>query len=245
MTEICKVVIESGYFFLASQQAYYPHRRARWGNRLFLRGPNGTDWTVAALRFRDFVRFSQNYFSQIDRLRYWVLSEPLPNIREQDMDWGVPVTLWDNGGMLWPYNPFSAPPPYGDWSGGNYRGSGFGQVPLPPSVAYRYERNNGQGGRKLYGYLRLIESQFSPRGGAESGEKLPFFVPEGLLSSLHAVQITEPLSRSDLDTYHGSGSAIREVTVSHRGGVTSVHEVSGYVQGVSLTTARNFSLPVL
>lgn len=245
-TEVCKIIIESGYFWLKNQQIYYPHRRACWGNRLFLRGAVGTDWTAEALRFRNFMRFSQNYFTQVDRLRYWVLPGPLPDQREGDMDWGGAITLWDNGGLLWPGNPVSVGEPHRSWSGTLYRPAGAGNRPFPPSVAYRYERSTPTlGGRGFYGYLRCVERRFDPYEGQLGGEKLPFFVAESLLDNLHATQIAEPLSRSGANVWHADGNPVREVVIAHRRGSTSVHEVSGYALGITLTTARNFSLPVL
>ena len=243
--EICKIIIESGYFWLASQQSYYPHRRARWGNRIFLSGPSGTDWTDPALVFRDFIRYSQSYFTQIDSLRLWVLPLPLPDLREGDQDWGAATVLWDNGGSLWPGNPTSVGPPHINWSGSIYRGAGAGNRPFPPAISYRYPRLSALGGRQHYAHLRCVERRFDPEGGPLGGEKLPFFVSESLLDDLHAQQIQEPLTRSGLNAYHGSGSAIREVLVSHRHGVTDTNEVTGYGLGITLTTARNFSLPVL
>ena len=243
--EICKIIIESGYFWLASQQAYYPHRRARWGNRIFLSGPTGTDWSVPALKFRDFIRYSQTYFTQVDSLRLWSLPLPLPDLREGDQDWGPATFLWDNGGSLWPANPTSVGLPHIEWSGGSYRGTREGNRPLPPALSYRYPRQSSLGGRQHYAHLRCIEHQFDPWDGAYGGERLPFFVDGSLLDNLHATQIAEPLVRSGLNEYHDSASAIREVLVSHRDGATSTWEVTGYGQGITITTARNFSLPVL
>ena len=243
--EICKIIIESGFFWLKSQAPNYPHRRARWGNRIFLLGPSGTDWSVPALVFREFIRFSQNYFTQIDSLRLWILPLPLPDLREGELPWGAATFLWDNGGSLWPANPTITPPPYRDWEGASYRGTARANYPLPPSVSYRYPRESSLGGRKHYGHLRCIERRFGPLDGERVGERLPFFVPESLLDDLHAQQITEPLARSGLNAYHDAASPIREVLVSHRRGSTSIHEVTGYGLGIVLTTARNFSLPMI
>jgi hypothetical protein len=243
--EICKIIIESGFFYLASQQRYYPHRRARWGNRIFLVGPTGTDWEGPALVYRDFIRYSQNYFTQIDSLRLWVLPLPLPDLREGDLPWGPATYLWDNGGSLWPGSPIGVGVPHINWSGTLYRPAGAGNRPFPPAVSYRYPRLSGLGGRQHYAHLRCIERRFDPYSGTTGGEKLPFFVDGSLLDNLHATQIAEPLVRSGLNEYHDSASAIREVLVSHRDGATSTWEVTGYGQGITITTARNFSLPVL
>ena len=243
--EICKIIIESGFFWLASQQIYFPHRRARWGNRIFLSGPSGTDWAGPALVFRDFIRFSQTYYTQIDSLRLWVLPLPLPDEREGDLPWGAATYLWDNAGALWPDNPAYVDPPHINWSGQAYRGTLDGNRPLPPAVSYRYPRQSGLGGRQHYAHLRCVERRWGPWSGRLGGERLPFFVPESWLDDLHDQQIQEPLTRSGLNAYHDAGSAIREVLVSHRDGATSTHEVVGYGQGITITTARNFSLPVL
>jgi hypothetical protein len=243
--EICKIIVESGYFWLKSQQASYPHRRARWGNRIFLLGPTGTDWEGPALKFRDFVRHSQTHYTQIDSLRLWVLPLPLPDLREGDLPWGAATLLWDNAGSLWPANPTTVGPPHRDWSGTFYRGTTVGNAPTPPAVSYRYPRLSSLGGRQHYGHLRCVERRFTSPSAYLIGERLPFFVPESWLDDLHAQQITEPLVRSGLNTYHNEASPIREVLVSHRGGVTATHVVEGYGLGITITTARNFSLPVL
>jgi hypothetical protein len=243
--EICKIIVESGYFWLKSQAAGYPHRRARWGNRIFLSGPTDTDWSVPALVFRDFIRYSQNYFTQVDSLRLWVLPLPLPDLRESDLPWGAATCLWDNGGALWPDGPGSVGPPHDGWTGTYYRGTGMGNYPFPPAVSYRYARESSLGGRQHYGHLRCIERRFGVPSNQLTGERLPFFVDVSMLDDLHAQQITEPLARSGLNAYHDGDSPIREVLVSHRRGSTSIHEVAGYAVGIAITTARNFSLPVI
>jgi len=244
--EICKILIESGYFFLSNRKPWFPHRRAVWGNRIFLRGPAGTDWGAEALRFRDWICEAQGWYSQVVLLRYCVRVEPLPNIRPQDMDWGMGNPVWDVGRGPWPDDPVYPAPPYAAYTGQRHRGLGWENVPLPPSVAYRWERHTPTlGGRKHYGYLRYVERQVFRGTSLEAGNCLPFFFAPSRLAWVHTRQIATPLATTGADAWHTTGNPVREIVISHRGGSTSVHEVEGYSVGVAQTTARNFTLPVL
>lgn len=243
--EIVKVIVESGYFYLSTQSSHYPHRRAVWGNRIFVTGPRGTNWGTELLKFRDFIRFSQNYFTQITKMTYWKQPLPLPHKREKEMSWGGGIALWDTGRTRWPQGPTNPTQPHASWSGSSYRGTNYAGFPMPPSVSYRYERLPSLEGRGQYGYLRCIEGVHMQYASSGYGERLPFHIHPSRLAALHASQINEPLTRSGLAQWHTDGNPIREVMLTHREGVTAVVPITGYGPGIITTTARNFSLPML
>jgi hypothetical protein len=231
-----RVFVLAGYFGDVSKH-WIGNRRFRWGYRFFFHVADAAAADAAAEACWQFVRNGITHINQLDKL-WWEQADIDWSKPPQDQAWGPGRTIYDHSGMR--YSTWSTG---AYWSGSLRGGTAYNDYPHPPYLALRWEKHAPTlSGRKHYGYCRSVLWRFCAQSGYQQ-RSVSLFAMRDIAGAFN-FHITQSATISGITAYH-SGGTNREILLSYRAGSLSEHSVTEYREAGYVTTARNFSLPVV
>lgn len=230
-----RCIVGVGYFWLSSQSALYPKHRARWASLAHAHAADQASAQAWAESLAQFVLWGATHMVQLDFIKLGVVDtlDTSKSAADQAWEWSF---LYDHAGQLYPSLTPAA------WYWGKYDTTGYGDYPLPPSIALRYRRETSPAlpGRQHYGYCRSIKQRFYLFGGSAPEYSYPY-VPV-VLGQAFAWHITRALAGSGYSAYFGGGASAQEKVLSFRSGSLDTYDVVGYDEAAVRTTSRHFAL---
>jgi hypothetical protein len=231
-----RAIVGVGYFWLSSQQEYYPKYRARWASLAHAYASNQNAAENWANSLAQFILWGATHMVQLDFVKVGFIEalDTSKSAADQSWEWSI---LYDHGGQLYPSGDFSA------WYWGKYTGTIFGSdFPLPPGIALRYRRETAPvlPGRQHYGYCRSIKQRFSSFSGYGPQRSYPYMPV--ILDQAFSWHIERALIGSEYGDYLDGSMSAQEKVLSFRDGQLDVYGVTGYTESGVRTTSRHFAL---